>query len=107
MSQQQTSNGLLLGAIVGGAIGAISALLLAPKSGAKFREDLANTCQAISQKTKDIASNVGQSTKDFASTIKEEATEMVDHAKQSNQKVMDSLSTTKEDVKDELNTTGS
>lgn len=106
MSQQQSGNGVLLGAIVGGAIGAVSALLLAPKTGAQLREDLSQACQTIGQKTKDIASTVGQSTRKLATAIKEETSGLADQAKESNHNVMDALSATKEDVKDELAPTG-
>ncbi|OBZ13562.1 YtxH domain-containing protein [Bacillus sp. FJAT-26390] len=117
MSREHSSNGVLLGAIVGGAIGAISALLFAPKSGAHLREDLSNKFKEISEKTKDIATavgqntkelaaTVGQNTKDLASNIKEEAGDLVDHAKKSNQHIMESFSSAKEDVKDGLATSG-
>ncbi|WP_141502009.1 YtxH domain-containing protein [Paenibacillus luteus] len=117
MSRENSSNGVLVGAIVGGAIGAISALLFAPKAGADLREDLSSKFRSISEKTKDIATAVGQNTKEFATTvgqntkdlatnIKQEAGDLVDHAKQSNQNIMDSISSAKEDVKEELATTG-
>lgn len=117
MTQQKTSNGLLLGALIGGAVGAISALLLAPKSGAELRDDLSTKLQAVSEKTKDICSNVGQTTKELAATvgqhtkdlatnIKDETADLVEQAKKSNQNIMDSLSSSKEDVKEELASTG-
>lgn len=117
MSRENSSNGVLIGAIVGGAIGAISALLFAPKTGANLREELSNKFKAISEKTKDIAAtvghntkefaaNVGQNTKDLASSIKEEAGDLADHAKKSNQHVMDSFSSAKEEIKDDLAATG-
>lgn len=34
--------GLLLGAVIGGAVGAVAALLLAPKSGRELRDDIAS-----------------------------------------------------------------
>ncbi|MGM0883115.1 MAG: YtxH domain-containing protein [Bacillota bacterium] len=102
MPRENAGNGVLLGTLIGGAIGVVSALLLAPKSGAKLREDLSNKIQSISQKTKDIATTVGQHTKDLAGNIKDEASELVDHAKQSNQHVMDTFSSAKEDVKDDM-----
>ncbi|CAM4412729.1 gas vesicle protein [Paenibacillus endophyticus] len=117
MSRENSSNGVLVGAIVGGAIGAISALLFAPKTGTDLREDLASKFKAISDKTrdiattvghttKDLAATVGQNTKDLATNIKDEAGDLIDHAKQSNQTIMDNFSSKKEDVKDELATTG-
>lgn len=39
------TKGFLLGALIGGAAGAITALLLAPKSGAELRRDIADSSQ--------------------------------------------------------------
>jgi gas vesicle protein len=107
MSQQQsTTNGVLLGAIVGGVIGAVSALLFAPKAGSELREDLAQACQTIGQKTKDIASTVGQSTKNLSSVLKEEYNDLASHAKDANQNLRDALSTAADEVKEEANADG-
>ena len=106
MSQENNVNSVLLGTIIGGAIGVISALLLAPKTGAELRGDLSAKFQALTEKTKDVAASVGKNTKELASTIKEEASDLVDHAKKSNQNIMDTLSSTKEEVKNELTGTG-
>jgi len=48
------SKGFLLGAIVGGAVGAITALLLAPKSGKELREDLSRKSSDLIDKAQDI-----------------------------------------------------
>ncbi|HPI19648.1 MAG TPA: YtxH domain-containing protein [Candidatus Kapabacteria bacterium] len=56
MSEQNGSNytkGFLLGAIIGGAVGAITALLLAPKSGRELREDLAVRSSELYDKATD------------------------------------------------------
>ena len=61
MSEQNSSNyskGFVLGAIIGGAIGAITALLLAPKSGRELREDLAMRSGEIYDKASDYFSEV-------------------------------------------------
>ncbi|OMF23445.1 hypothetical protein BK133_24455 [Paenibacillus sp. FSL H8-0548] len=102
MSRENSSSSVLVGAIVGGAIGAISALLFAPKAGADLREDLSSKFKSISEKTKEIATAVGENTKDLATSIKEETGDLIDHAKQSNQSVMNSISSAKEDVKEDL-----
>ncbi len=107
MSQQQTStNGVLLGAIVGGVIGAVTALLFAPKSGTELREDLTQACHTIGQKTKDIAATVGQSTKNLSTVLKEETSDLAEHAKEANHNVMDALSAATEEVKAEANADG-
>ncbi len=47
------TKGFLLGAIVGGVAGAVTALLFAPKSGAELRRDIADTSTQFYDKSKD------------------------------------------------------
>jgi gas vesicle protein len=47
------TQGLILGTIIGGTIGAVTALLLAPKSGAELRKDIADKSHEIYDKTAD------------------------------------------------------
>ena len=47
------TQGLILGTIIGGTIGAITALLLAPKSGAELRRDIAEKSHELYDKTAD------------------------------------------------------
>lgn len=51
------SKGFLLGAIVGGAVGAITALLLAPKSGKELREDISRKSNELMDKAQDLISD--------------------------------------------------
>ncbi|MGO4272581.1 YtxH domain-containing protein [Paenibacillus sp. TAF58] len=109
--------GLLLGLVIGGAVGAITSLLLAPKAGSELREDLSNTYRTfndktsqlasavgqrtqdivstVSDKTQDIASAVSEKTKDMANSVSHQATEAVDKAKESKQLVAESLQAAK------------
>lgn len=48
------SKGFLIGALVGGAVGAITALLLAPKSGKELREDISRKSNELMDKAQDI-----------------------------------------------------
>ncbi len=52
------TKGLMLGTIIGGAVGAITALLLAPKSGVEFRKDLAEKSQDVYDKASDYLANI-------------------------------------------------
>jgi gas vesicle protein len=49
-SMSKDNNGVIVAAIVGGAAGAIAALLLAPKSGRELRSDVFNTAQDLQGK---------------------------------------------------------
>ncbi len=47
-----------LGAMVGGLLGGMSALLFAPKSGKKFRKDLCEKCEDASDRAHDLMDDV-------------------------------------------------
>ncbi|MCX7737046.1 MAG: YtxH domain-containing protein [Candidatus Kapabacteria bacterium] len=63
--QGSYTKGFVIGAIIGGAIGAITALLLAPKSGRELRQDLAQKSNELYGLASDyitkIEENVGSS----------------------------------------------
>lgn len=98
----EKSSGLLLGTVIGGTVGVIATLLLAPKSGAKVREDLSNKYQTLCSKAKDIVSSVGDTTKNIAGSVKEEAVSLAKHAKESNQNIKESISSSTDEMKDRL-----
>lgn len=52
-NQQNYTKGFLMGALVGSAVGAITALLLAPKSGKELRQDIATKTSDIYGKASD------------------------------------------------------
>lgn len=77
MSEQNNNNmsgkDFVIGAFVGGIIGACAALLLAPKSGRELRDDLSVGYQTASKKTQEIAKNVGEQTEVIVGKVKEVA----------------------------------
>ncbi|MCR8659699.1 YtxH domain-containing protein [Paenibacillus endoradicis] len=116
MPNETRSSGILLGTVIGGAMGIVATLLLAPKSGAKMREELSNKYHSLCDKTKEIASTVGDRTREIASTVgdttkdivesvKEEASSLADQAKESNQNIKNTFSSTKDEIKDKLTAT--
>lgn len=72
----------LLGAVVGGIIGAATALLLAPKPGNELRSDIRDTVSTVSQKTQELASEVGQRSQVIAKNVGAHTSEWVDKAKE-------------------------
>lgn len=60
------TKGFVFGAIIGGAVGAITALLLAPKSGAELRKEIADKTLDAYDKTAEYIQNVAA---DVAPTI--------------------------------------
>lgn len=75
MSENNNMNGkdFLLGAVVGAAVGAISALLLAPKTGKDLRGDIATQYSNVSEKTQEIAGVVKSKGSEYAGKAKEVA----------------------------------
>ena len=71
----------LLGAVVGGIIGAVTALLLAPKSGTELRADIRETAGTVTAKTQEIAQQVGEKSQAIARNVGAHTSEWVDKAK--------------------------
>jgi gas vesicle protein len=100
----------LMGAVVGGLLGAMAALLLAPKSGRELRQDITEQYGTISEKTQQIANTVSEKTQQIASTVGEKTaniaktatthtTEWVDKAKDVAGTVKDVAGTVIDEVK--------
>ncbi|TXK86100.1 YtxH domain-containing protein [Paenibacillus sp. N3.4] len=81
MSNETRGKDLLIGAVVGGLLGAATALLFAPKSGRELRGDIADHAQTVSDKTVQIASTVSQKTQDVARTVGEATSDLYGKAK--------------------------
>ncbi|TVY06699.1 YtxH domain-containing protein [Paenibacillus cremeus] len=60
---------LLVGAVVGTVLGAVTALLFAPKSGRELRADISEGVQNISEKTQQIAGDVTEKSKQLATDV--------------------------------------
>lgn len=90
-------NSVMVGTIVGAAVGAVGALLLAPKSGTELRKDISSACDSITSKTKAKAEDVTRRTVDVAKSIGNHASELMDKTKEVSQSaVSDIKDTTKE-----------
>jgi gas vesicle protein len=92
MANNVDGKDFIIGAVVGGLLGAMAALLLAPKSGRELRQDITEQYGTISEKTQQIANTVSEKTQQIASTVGEKTasiaktasthtTEWVDKAK--------------------------
>ncbi|MEX2461880.1 MAG: YtxH domain-containing protein [Paenibacillaceae bacterium] len=81
MSNKMDGKDFIIGAVVGGLLGAMAGLLLAPKSGRELRQDITEQYGTISEKTQQIASTVGEKTANIAKTASMHTSEWVDKAK--------------------------
>jgi gas vesicle protein len=68
--------------LVGGAIGAIVALLFAPKSGQELREDIAEATRKGIEKGKEAATVVGEKAGEYYEVTKERAGEILHDAQE-------------------------
>ncbi len=73
---------LLIGGAIGGVLGAVTGLLMAPKAGTDFREDLADTYEDVAEKTQEMAEQVSKKGKTFVKTAKSRANNWVSVAKE-------------------------
>lgn len=71
----------MIGSLIGGVVGAVTALLFAPKSGSELRSDIAEGYQVVSDKTQEIARNIGTQTTEFIHKAKEVASQVVEGAR--------------------------
>lgn len=77
-SQQQTqmsrsTSDKLTYLLVGGGIGALVALLFAPKSGSEIRSDIADATRKGVDRTREAATQIGQKSGDYLNTAKQRA----------------------------------
>ncbi|MBP1989314.1 YtxH domain-containing protein [Paenibacillus eucommiae] len=70
MTDQQKGKNLLLGAVIGGVLGAITALLTAPKSGRELRSDIAGQVSAVTEKTQQAASVINEKTQELVQSVR-------------------------------------
>lgn len=74
-----------IGVLVGGAAGAVAALLLAPKRGEELRSDMMHwtrdTTHKAAAKAREIGSSVASSVRHWTHTVSEKAPEVVSAAK--------------------------
>jgi gas vesicle protein len=67
--------------VIGGAIGALIALLYAPKSGKQTRRDISKTARKIKRETVDLVEDTIDDIHDFASDMKDKVTDIIDKGK--------------------------
>ncbi|WP_438434559.1 YtxH domain-containing protein [Gorillibacterium sp. sgz500922] len=103
------AKGTIPGLLIGGAIGAVSALLLAPKPGKEMRSDLSSRYNDLCESTSRVAGSVSQaaselvrSASDKASTVVASAKDTLGTAKTAGQDVLDEARGHLDETKDTL-----
>jgi len=104
-SSTDNNRGMLKGAIIGGAIGAAAALLLAPKAGRELRGDIRDRYADVRDRTKQLMSDASVKTRDVARQVGQHASDIADMTKSAVSAVKDEAQSwrkeTREDQKDE------
>ena len=81
MSTRKQSKGFLLGALAGGVVGSITALLLAPKAGKELRQDISTGAQKVGDATVKAAGQVSETTSRIAKQLGEQAVQLGEKTK--------------------------
>jgi gas vesicle protein len=71
------SKGFLWGALVGGVIGSVTALLFAPKQGTELRKDIVDKSRQVSSKTQELVSVAGEQSANIIGIVKTKANDIV------------------------------
>lgn len=71
----------IIGVLIGGIIGAATALLLAPKSGTELRGNLSTQAGQLKEKTMDLSSSAKEKTTQLSKQIQEQSGQLVDKVK--------------------------
>ncbi|HKB85349.1 MAG TPA: YtxH domain-containing protein [Ignavibacteriaceae bacterium] len=81
MSQEKSGKGLLLGFLAGGAVGAILALLYAPKSGRELREDIRSKTDEYYDDVEKYYSEARNKAKDLINDGKKKSEKLISDAR--------------------------
>ncbi|MEV2910694.1 YtxH domain-containing protein [Paenibacillus larvae] len=81
MGKSQRTKDILVGVVAGSVLGAITALLFAPKPGKELRADIKQQAQQVGEKTAQFAGAVAEKTQEVAGTVSTTTTEWVGKAK--------------------------
>ena len=91
--ESSSSGSFLMGAVVGGVIGAAAALFLAPKTGKEMRDDFSTQAVQLKNKSIELSSTAKDKAADLTATAKDKAADFTSTAKD---KAADLSSTAKE-----------
>jgi gas vesicle protein len=88
--QEKKTNGkaFVIGAIIGGVVGSVGALLFAPKSGRELRKDIAEQVEAVSDKTQEVAKTVGSKSREVAKVVTTQTSEWASKTKSAAQTIV-------------------
>ena len=89
--EESGSKDFLIGVLVGGIIGAATALFLAPKSGKELISDINARTNEFKEKSADFTDSSKERSSDFAQQVKEQSNEFAQQVKEQSSKVVDKV----------------
>ncbi|SFE97126.1 Gas vesicle protein [Paenibacillus catalpae] len=102
MATGKQTKGFLFGAIAGGIIGSVTALLFAPKAGRELRQDISEGARKVQEQTVRAAEQVSDTTVRFAKQIGNQATELADTARAAAEAAVTSVKQRRVELADEV-----
>jgi len=100
-NSNSNATGYLLAALTGALIGAGVALLFAPKTGKKMREDLAKQYEGVSTKVSSFATDAMNRASDVAGRVSDRASDLVGRATDGAKDLADQASNAAHDAVDQ------
>ena len=91
----------LIGTLVGGIVGALTALFLAPKSGKELRGDLNNQAYLLREKTESLRETAIEKGSEITSTVKDKTSALSKKVSEQSQGLVNKVKGIKADVEDE------
>jgi len=99
------SKGFIIGAVVGGAIGAITALLFAPKSGEELRRDITEKSSELYHKAGNLAQDASYELSNVINTGKRKAEDIIYSAREQADALIANAEQTIKDARTKITTT--
>ena len=104
--QDQSNNHIntkdfLIGTLVGGIVGALTALFLAPKSGKELREDLNDQAYLLREKTESLRETAIEKSSEITSTVKDKTSALSKKVSEQSQGLVNKVKGIKVGVEDE------
>lgn len=85
--EDSSAGSFLLGALIGGVIGAATALFLAPKTGKEMRDDFSSQANQIKDKSLELSSIAKDKANEYGAVAKDRANEFASTAKEKTEEV--------------------
>jgi len=81
MKHDEKANGFLLGVLIGGLIGSVTALLIAPSSGKKLRRKISDRAENLYEDAQEYYNSGKEKAEEYYREGKKMASDIVDEAK--------------------------